>query len=99
MSAIIQSTLALLLGIIQSTSLSGSQIDTWLSYLVNLLPFIQQEYNDLLPEFDAIIAGLRGQGSATPDQIAALDTMLSTSGADYQAAYAAYLVNHPATGA
>lgn len=99
MPAIIQTTLTLLLSILEGTSLSGSQIDTWLTYLVNLLPAIEQEYSDLLPEFDAIIAGLKGQGSATPDQIAALDTMLSTSGADYQAAYAAYLLNHPATGA
>lgn len=96
MYALIQSTLALLLGILNSTSLSTSVIDTWLAYLVNLLPTIKNEFNDLVPQFEAIIEGLKGQDQATPDQITALGTMITGADQDYQAAYAAYLANHQA---
>lgn len=94
MEAVIQSLLQFLVVIAQG--LGQDQITKWINFLIGLVPSIQAEYSDLVPEVDNIIAALKGQSEATPEQVAMLTALESTSDTDYDSALAAFNSAHPA---
>ena len=93
MEAIIQSLLQFLVVIEQG--LGQDQITKWINFLIVLVPSIQAEYSDLAPEVDNIIAALKDQTEATPEQVAILTALESTSDTDYDSALAAFNAAHP----
>jgi hypothetical protein len=88
--SILQSILALIPQITNSKA-----INTIIAMLVQILPVIIQEAQDLLMPVKNIIAALSSHGQVTPDQLAMLDTLDQQIDAAYDAAWAAYIANHP----
>lgn len=91
---IIATLLQTVLSLIPSLTTSKS-INNIVSTLIQLLPTVVKEAEQLLPMVQNIIAALRSNGAITPDQLTALDALDAQVDAQFEAAVAAYLANHP----
>lgn len=92
---IIATVLQTILSIIpQITDSKG--INKVVTMLLQIVPIIVKEAQDLLPMVQNIIAALSSKDGVTADQIAALKALDAQVDAAFEAAVSAYLANHPA---
>ena len=96
--AFISSLLQTILGIVPQITSSAS-INRIVSMLINLVPVIAKEAEDLLVPIQNIIAALSANSAATADQIATLKALDTQVDAAFANAVSAYLANHPAPAA
>lgn len=85
MSGIITALLALLDELLPSIT-SSTTVQKALDALTQIVPFLIQEYQDLLPEVKAIMAALSANPAATADQLTALSTLDAQVDAAFEAA-------------
>lgn len=92
---IIATVLQTILSIIpQITDSKG--INKVVTMLLQIVPIIVKEAQDLLPMVQNIIAALSSKDGVTAEQLAALKALDAQVDAAFDAAVAAYLANHPA---
>lgn len=84
--------LTLLLTIIAQIagSAGATTIASIITALTNILPFLIQEVQQVVPLVQNIIAALKGNSEITPEQLGQLTTLEETYDADFEAAVAAY---------
>jgi hypothetical protein len=91
---IISTVLQTILSIIpQITDSKG--INKIVTMLLQIVPIIVKEAQDLLPMVQNIIAALSSKDGVTADQVAALKVLDAQVDAAFEQAVAAYLANHP----
>lgn len=86
-----QQIIPLLLSLLQrlAPGATTSVIGEVIAILSALVPVLVQEYKDLLPIVQNIIAALQSNGNISPEQWAALDTMSAQYDAEFMTALAA----------
>jgi len=86
-----QQLVTILLGLLQAIAPGATTgtIAKVVEVLAALVPIIVQQYKDLLPLVQNVIAVLQSNGDITPEQWAALDAISAQYDADFKAALAA----------
>ncbi len=74
MNAVISALLPLLSKLVPLATGTGT-VGTIVNTLVEVVPILVKEYQDVLPIVKNIIATLKGDGTITPEQWQALDTL------------------------
>jgi hypothetical protein len=87
MAAIIPLILTIIQDLLPSLSLS-STVTNIIGLLVQAIPVVVKEAEDLLPMIQKLIADVQGSGVATPDQIKQLQDLAAKYDADFAAAAA-----------
>jgi hypothetical protein len=91
---IIATLLQMILSIIpQLTDSKG--VNKVVAMLLQVVPIVVKEAQDLLPMVQNIIAALSAKDGVTPDQLAALKALDAQVDAAFDQAVAAYLASHP----
>lgn len=88
MSAILTTILALIQQLVPAST-SAALVEKILAVLIQLVPVLVKEYQDLLPIVQNIIVALKSDPSTTADQLAALQNLEVQWDADFEAAAAA----------
>lgn len=88
MSAILTTILALIEQLVPAST-SAALIEKIIAVLIQLIPVIVKEYQDLLPIVQGIITALKSNPSTTAQQLATLQEMEVQYDADFEAAAAA----------
>lgn len=89
MSSLIPLLVSLLGQVVPLIGGNSSLISTVIQALVQLVPLLTQEFKDLLPIVQGIIADLKGNAAVTPDDMATLDALNAQVDAAFDAAAAA----------
>lgn len=90
MSALLTTILALIEQLVPGGT-SVAVVEKIIAVLIQLIPVVVQEYQDLLPIVQNIITALKSDPSTTARQLAALEEMEVTYDAEFEAAAAAAL--------
>lgn len=85
-------TITLLLTVLAqlATTAGQAQIANIINALTNIIPFLIEELQQVVPLIKNIIAALKGNGEITQDQLDQLTALEAQYDADFEAAAAAY---------
>lgn len=86
MSGIVTVLITLLGKLVPAIGANADLITTIITALEQIVPVLVQEYKDLVPIVQNIIAALKGADGITPDQWAALDTLEKQIDAEFEQA-------------
>lgn len=86
MNAIVPVLITLLGKIVPAIGANADLINTILAALEEIVPVLVQEYKDILPEVQNIIAALKGTDGITSDQWTALDALEQQIDAEFDEA-------------
>lgn len=89
MTGIIPLLVGLLGQIVPAIGGNSALISVVVQGLVQLVPLLTQEFKDLLPIVQGIIADLKGNAAVTPDDMATLDALNAQVDAAFDVAAAA----------
>lgn len=86
MSAVITTLIALLGKLVPAIGANSGLIDEIITAIQEILPTLIQEYKDLVPIVQNIIAALKGTDGITTDQWTALDNLETQIDSDFDSA-------------
>lgn len=86
MNAVISVLITLLGKLIPAIGTNADLINTIITALEQIVPVLIQEYKDLVPEVQNIIAALKGTDGITQDQWNALDALEQQIDAEFDSA-------------
>jgi len=95
MTAVIQTLLQVIQSLLPQIGVNNSIVNTILSALIQLVPIVISEAQELLVPVRNIIAALQANPATTADQQAALKALDAQVDAAFESAVTAYLANHP----
>lgn len=81
---VIQAIIALAEQAIPAIGANSKLIDTIIAALVAIVPYVVQEFKDLKPVVQNIIAALRSDPNATADQLATLSALDAQCDAEFE---------------
>jgi hypothetical protein len=99
MSAAIQTSLQLILNLLPQIGVNSKVVNTILTALIQLVPIVMQEAQDILPAIKNIIAALSANPATTAEQLKALQALDQKIDDAFESAVVAYGSNHPAPAA
>jgi len=97
MTAVIQTLLQVIQSLLPQIGANNSIVNTILSALIQLVPIVVSEAQELLIPVRNIIAALQANPATTADQQATLKALDAQVDAAFEGAVTAYLANHPAS--
>lgn len=98
MTAAVQALLALIEALLPQIGVNSAIVDTILKGLIQVLPIVVQEAEDLVPAVKNIIAALSANPATTADQLATLQALDKQADGDFEAAATAAGYPTPSTG-
>lgn len=96
MTAAVQALLALIAALLPQIGINSSIVETIINAIIQVLPVIISEANDLIPYVRNIIAALSSNPATTADQLATLQSLDKQADDAFEAAAAAQ--GYPASG-
>lgn len=85
MNSIVNVVITLIQALLPNLSVSTT-VQNILNALIEILPFVIKEYQDVLPEIKNIIAALSDSDAVTPEQLVALKQLDAQVDAAFEAA-------------
>ena len=93
--SVITALLQAILMLLQNFGVNSQAISTVITTLIEIIPFLTKELEDVKPAIQQIIEIITSSDDVTPDQINQIESLSAQVDAAFDTAVDGYLKNHP----